>query len=352
MKVRPTPVQDLRLRQIGSDVVLRGEIAVDRGAAAGEGRELRILRMAATDKLRVGAVSSRYLLRQFERHAEVVSSLRGEALERAAPGGRLRALDGEPLRLAERGGPRRYLYSVAIVAGGGERSLLPVPVQIEVAAPPPAPVALDVETAEGEVRLQWRPGGTGEGGAPYNVYRRTEAEPFFPEHPLNPAPIAAPEHVDTAFRYGEAYRYVVRAVAASGRQQRESADSEEVEVRPLDVYPPSSPAGLAVAAEGAVIKVYWFPNSEPDLGGYRVYRREDGGERFVLLGETGPAETSFVDGSAARGVRYHYAVSAFDAATPPNESARSEERSEALPVEVEQAPRTPEGPAEPGPSPE
>ncbi|OLC55379.1 MAG: hypothetical protein AUH92_02280 [Acidobacteria bacterium 13_1_40CM_4_69_4] len=112
---------------------------------------------------------------------------------------------------------------------------------------------------------------------------------------------------------------------------RESLPSDVVEVRPLDVYSPKAPTGLAAAVEGSVIKLYWFPNGEPDLHGYRVYRREAEG-KWTLLGEVGPAETSFADATAARGVRYHYAVTAVDGASPPNESPRSDEQSEVLPA--------------------
>jgi fibronectin type 3 domain-containing protein len=130
---------------------------------------------------------------------------------------------------------------------------------------------------------------------------------------------------------------------------RESAPGGEAEVRPLDVYPPKAPTGLAATVEGPVIKLYWFPNGEADLRGYRVYRREGAGE-FELVGEAGAAETSFADATARKGVRYDYAVTAVDGAGPPNESARSEAQSEALPAETEEpsAGAAPENAAPPG----
>jgi fibronectin type 3 domain-containing protein len=104
-----------------------------------------------------------------------------------------------------------------------------------------------------------------------------------------------------------------------------------VVVTPLDVYPPAAPVGLAVAVEGQAMRLYWFPNEEPDLGGYLVYRRAADAAEFVRLGAADPSEPSFVDATAASGVRYHYRVTAIDAAVPPNESAPSEEQSEMMP---------------------
>ena len=49
---------------------------------------------------------------------------------------------------------------------------------------------------------------------------------------------------DKDFQFGQAYRYVVRAVGDGGRAFLESDDSPAVDVLPKDVFPPSAPAGL------------------------------------------------------------------------------------------------------------
>ncbi len=118
---------------------------------------------------------------------------------------------------------------------------------------------------------------------------------------------------------------------------RESLPCDEAEARPLDLYAPKAPTGLAAAVEGQAIKLYWFPNSEADLHGYRVYRREAKGE-FRPIGDVDAVETSFADTTAARGVRYYYVVTALDLATPPNESARSAEVSESVSADTAAAP--------------
>ena len=70
------------------------------------------------------------------------------------------------------------------------------------------------------------------------------------------------------------------------------------------------------------VELIWTANSEPDLAGYNVYRREGGGAaqkiNQKLLG------TPIVrDTSVAAGRKYFYRVTALDLAN--NESAPSEE---------------------------
>jgi fibronectin type 3 domain-containing protein len=104
-----------------------------------------------------------------------------------------------------------------------------------------------------------------------------------------------------------------------------------IQLSPADIYPPSVPVGLAVSAEHGVINLYWFPNSESDLGGYRIYRSEKEDEDFHVIGTVGGTESTFVDITAKAGVKYYYAISAVDQSSPPNESAHSEVRGDRLP---------------------
>jgi len=337
--VLPRPAQSVHLRQIGPDVVVEAAVSLSRtdGSPLGPGSVVRIMKMRPSATLKPATVSARYLLLVFQKEAKVVASVGGDELQRALSAGRVRVIDRGAYDAgpgAPQGAPGpRALYAVEVVDERGERSPLSVPLEIELAPPPKPPVALRVTTAEREVRLSWEPGEPGKTKELYDVYRRTAAQEELPLQPLNAAPLSDRSYVDTKFEYGETYRYSVRALPAPPPPLRESVSSEEAEVRPLDTYAPKAPTGLAAAVEGQAIKLYWFPNSEPDLRGYRIYRREEKGE-FRLIGEVDAAETSFADTTAARGVRYHYAVTAVDGATPPNESPRSEEVSEALPADA------------------
>jgi hypothetical protein len=342
VRIVPRPAQNVHVRQTGPDVVLEATIALSRsdGSPLGPGSVVRIMRMRASPTLRPASVSARYLMTVFQKEGKNLASVGGADLQRAvATGGRIVYHDKAALGPVSGTGagtpvepPARYLYAVQVVDERGERSALSVPQEIQLMPPPPPPVRLKVETAEGEVQLSWESGAPEKPGEIYNVYRRLAAQEEEPLVPLNVAALAERIFVDGKFQYGETYRYAVRALLLPPPPLRESVSSDEVEVRPLDVFPPKAPTGLAAAVEGQAIKLYWFPNSEPDLRGYRIYRREEKGE-FLSIGQVEGAETSFADAAVVRGVRYHYAVTAVDGATPPNESPRSQEVSESLSVD-------------------
>ncbi|MBI1950090.1 MAG: hypothetical protein HYS34_01850 [Acidobacteria bacterium] len=336
LRVTPRPAQNVHVRQTGADVVIEAGLSMSRtdGTPLGPGASVRVLRMRATPTLRPGAVSLRYLMSVFRKEAKVIGTLSGASLQPAAAEGRLVFRDPGALPEARQTRLLRFLYGIQVMDGRGERSAFSAPVEIEVIEPPPPAVKLQAATAEGEVRLAWESGDPSRTGELYNVYRRPASEAGEPRVPLNIVPIAERSYVDTSFQYGETYRYSVRSLPAPPPPLRESAPGGETEVRPLDTYAPGAPTGLAATVEGALIKLYWFPNGEADLRGYRVYRRTGGGE-FELVGEVGAAETSFADATAGKGVRYDYAVTAVDGAAPPNESPRSEAQSEALPADTE-----------------
>jgi hypothetical protein len=387
------------VRQIGSDVVLSSTLpgTLTNGTRLDPDAELRVLRMPATDSLRPGAVSDRYLVVQFDKQARPVVTLSGPALAPLMLGGRLIFIDHDangPAAASPPGtaaaahgaaapsaavpvtaaaavpaapAPRlpRYLYALQVVEAKGRKSMLRTPSMIELCRAPQPPIDLQLETAEGEVRLDWKPGeatvqsaappatapsgaappaaaqqagaqqaGAQQAGATplFNVYRRQKVDVRDPETPLNQAPLDAPSFIDRTFQYDVEYVYFVRATTAEKNSTCESTASPAAEVKPHDRFAPDAPTGLAVAAEGDVIRVYWFPNSEADLGGYRVYRRAGDAAETTFLADVPATETSFIDSGAQRGVRYHYSVSAVDTATPVNESSRSEERSEMLSV--------------------
>jgi hypothetical protein len=145
--------------------------------------------------------------------------------------------------------------------------------------------------------------------------------------------------LDKDIRFGHSYEYRAQRVArveADG-QMRELAGalSSSVTVEAQDVFPPAIPAGLAAvataAAEGvpASIDLSWQPDTETDVAGYRVYRREGTGEWQRISGNGLVVGPAFHDPDVQAGRTYIYAVSAVDLRG--NESGRSEEAAEKVP---------------------
>jgi hypothetical protein len=342
LRILPRPAQKVHIRQTGGDVLIEATVALSRtdDSPLGPGSGVQILRMRPGPGLKATAVSARYLMSAFLKEAKVVATVDWDQLKTAVVAGHVLYHDRSALPAPAEGQanlPPRYMYAVQIVDERGQKSAPSVPLEIQLEPPPAAPLRLKVEPAEGEVRLGWESGESAAKGELYNVYRRPASQKEEPLVPVNLAPITERTYLDLKFDYGETYRYSVRSLRQPPPPLRESAPCDEVEVRPLDVYPPKAPTGLAAAVEGQSIKLYWFPNSEPDLGGYRVYRRVAKGE-LQRIGEVDAAETSYADTTVTRGVRYYYSVSAVDKATPPNESARSEEVSESMTADTASPP--------------
>lgn len=132
------------------------------------------------------------------------------------------------------------------------------------------------------------------------------------------------------------YRYTVqrvRKLAFEGHTfEVLSLPSETITVNAKDIFPPRVPTELQAVADpdAHAIDLSWAPNTEADLAGYVVYRRDAGTdavpERISSSGVTAP---SFRDPNPQPGQRYRYSVSAVD--RNGNESARSKEVEESLP---------------------
>jgi hypothetical protein len=145
--------------------------------------------------------------------------------------------------------------------------------------------------------------------------------------------------IDREIRFGRNYEYRAQRIAratADGKQVEFDGElSAPVRITAEDVFPPSIPAGLAAVATGAAggapasIDLSWQPNAEPDLAGYRVYRREGQAQWKRISGDQPVVGPAFHDADVQAGHTYVYAVTAVDARG--NESGRSAEASDTVP---------------------
>lgn len=79
-----------------------------------------------------------------------------------------------------------------------------------------------------------------------------------------------------------------------------------------DLAPPPAPGSLAAEAETGAVTLSWAPVA--DAGGYTLWRSLVAGGGYVAVGSVDGATTSFVDRGMRDGVRWHYVVTAHDAA--------------------------------------
>ena len=158
-----------------------------------------------------------------------------------------------------------------------------------------------------------------------------------------------PTLVDHAFTWEKTYEYWVTVVTivttgshpcpngspletCSDHIEVEGADSPAVTVVTHDVFPPAIPSGLQAVFSGPgqtpYIDLIWAPDTDADLAGYNVYRRETSGAPVKINMEL-VKTPAYRDANVASGKTYWYSVSAVD--LHGNESVRSDETSEMVP---------------------
>ncbi|UCC40171.1 MAG: hypothetical protein JSV96_01565 [Candidatus Aminicenantes bacterium] len=132
--------------------------------------------------------------------------------------------------------------------------------------------------------------------------------------------------------FDNAYRYFIRASANLKPPYLESDDSELIEITPRDVFPPAAPTGLMSVAGENFISISWSENREADLAGYRVWRKTEEGDEYILLTLDPIRENTYTDTTVEKDKRYYYAITTRD--INGNESQRSEPISEIIKDEI------------------
>ncbi len=143
--------------------------------------------------------------------------------------------------------------------------------------------------------------------------------------------------VDHSFEWQKTYQYWITAVTIVERKgkplaQVEGDNSAPVTVVANDVFPPAVPGGLQAVFSGVgqqpFVDLTWAPNTDPDLAGYNLYRREDNAA-WTRINAALVLTPTYRDGNVAAGRTYLYAVTAVD--LHGNESERSQPASETVP---------------------
>jgi hypothetical protein len=239
------------------------------------------------------------------------------------------------------GQPTRLRYALRYGNASGQRASFSNFLLIEPAASIAEPPNLlaPAEESETAIRIRWQPPRTNiDGSTPvnllgYNVYRVSPSQTEVGQVPLNSALVPAPVYVDKNFQFGEQYNYLVRSVSlGTGGAQVESLNSNVVAVAPRDLYPPSAPTSLTVAAAPGRLSLFFPANPERDVAGYNIYRSTDPAlptAQWTKLNDALVTRTTFQDEKVESGKKYYYFLTAVD--TAGNESAPSEVVSETVP---------------------
>ena len=232
-------------------------------------------------------------------------------------------------------------YAVSVLNSYGRSAGLSNQVQVPSAPTLAPPANLNANLSPKGVELTWNavPPSPEISGVKYEyrVYRRDVAanqDSVAGEIPV--VGTSSPSLVDTGFEWEKTYDYRVTVVTvvdhAGGPEQVEGDDTSSVRVVAHDVFPPATPTGLQAVFSGpgqkAFIDLIWAGNSESDLAGYNVYRRDVGSEPVKINTEV-VKTPAFRDSNIVPGHEYFYSISAVDA--PGNESPRSEEAGETVP---------------------
>ena len=159
----------------------------------------------------------------------------------------------------------------------------------------------------------------------YNIYRTENKE--IPQR-LNSSLLKENKYDDKDFLFEKEYQYLVRASATDSSPFLESDDSEDLKVLAKDKFAPEPPDGLVSITGEDYISLSWDENREKDLAGYRVWRKEERDEDYILLTPESIQENTFADTEVEKNKRYYYSITALDELG--NESQKSMEVSEMI----------------------
>src|SRR6185312_1231856 len=151
----------------------------------------------------------------------------------------------------------------------------------------------------------------------YNVYRISDTDDELVQ-PINDSLISGTQYQDRNFKSGETYHYVVRSVSLGTEgAQVESLNSNAISVSPRDIFQPSAPASITVAAAPGRLSIFFPANPEADIAGYNIYRSTDPDlpkSQWSKLNAELLTRTTFQDEKVESGKRYYYYLTAVDQA--------------------------------------
>jgi hypothetical protein len=250
------------------------------------------------------------------------------------------------------GEPRPVSYGVELLNKRGRSAGLSNMPMVLAGAAPGAIADLKAEVRKQGVVLNWTADGE---TVPVRLERRLLTPPAAKAAHEGPLPaVPEPVHqlflvekgveqgraIDESAHFSESYEYRAQRVArveVDGKVLELAGElSAPLEVDVKDVFPPAVPTGLVAVSSaggegvGPSIDLNWQPNTDADLAGYIIYRREHDGQWQQVSPAMASVEPAFHDAQVRPGHSYEYAVSAL------GKNGRQSERSAAAQESVPQ----------------
>ena len=215
----------------------------------------------------------------------------------------------------------RLIYAVRLVNSAGQKAsfsnFLTVEPSGKIAQPPQT---LTAAVMAESIKLNWTaPESNVDGSRPanilgYNIYRSDSSDK--PAKLLNEKPSNESEYSDKFFEFNSQYFYFVRSVSVDANgAPAESLESNIISVVPRDVFKPSAPSAITIAAAPSSLSIFFATNPEKDVAGYRIYRTADKEIPLKDWQNLTPellTTNTFQDKSVESGKTYYYYLIAVD----------------------------------------
>jgi len=215
------------------------------------------------------------------------------------------------------GGKTLWHYITAVDYSGNESNKSEVVMTIVPDIQPPKPVKLiKAEGKKGEIEIEWEKSAETDLDG-YAIYKGNK------EDNLTEIATVLPENTKYVDKNQSSGVETYYAVVVIDKSTNRSKFSNILKARTIDDEPPEAPTGVALEESMEYIKLSWMENSEPDLAGYKIYRKSATEKEFMPIYTAQKGEKEFVDKEIKKAILYSYYITAYD--NDKNESEKSEE---------------------------
>lgn len=221
------------------------------------------------------------------------------------------------------GQPVRLRYALRFANSSGQKAAFSNFLLLEpIARIASKPEILPAEITQDEVRISWNaPKVNIDDSQPvnvlgYNIYRSVSANQT--AKLLNESPLSDTNFSDVFFTFDTEYFYFVRTVSIGNNGEPvESTESNVIRVIPKDIFAPSAPRAITIAAAPNNLSLFFAVNPEKDIAGYKLYRSNAPNlpkSEWRLMTPELLTVNTFQDSTVESGSTYFYFLEAVDKA--------------------------------------